>query len=237
MSHSVRRHLNVEIDAYDETIRRWIPGYERMLEEAAAAVAAVSPALVLDLGAGTGALSAALLQHPETARVELIDVDPEVLDQARIRLAGYRDRAMFAIRSFDDPFPECGAIAASLSLHHIATLAAKQDLFARAFAALVPGGVLVNADCTMPAVGAERDALYRYWVDHQVAHGIVETQAWQHFEEWSSEDTYLPLEDELAALAAVGFEARRVWNAGPMGVVVARKPESAPGLKTTTTGC
>jgi len=26
MSHSVRRHLRVEVDAYDEIIRRFIPG-------------------------------------------------------------------------------------------------------------------------------------------------------------------------------------------------------------------
>ena len=56
MSHSVRSHLRLEIDTYDETIRRFIPGYEEGLIRAARVVAGVSPALVLDLGAGTGAL-------------------------------------------------------------------------------------------------------------------------------------------------------------------------------------
>ncbi len=45
----------------------------------------------------------------------------------------------------------------------------------------------------------------------------------QHFEEWAEEDTYLPLDAELAALREIGFEAERVWNDGPVGVVVARK--------------
>lgn len=235
--HSVRQHLRLEIDAYDATIRRWIPGYSRMLEEAARAVAEVAPGLALDLGAGTGALSEAILQHASVEQVELIDVDPEMLDQARGRLSEYCEeggshagsKVRFSLRSFDTPFPECGAIAASLALHHIPSLEQKQALFARAFAALRPGGVLVNADCTMPGTATpeaerEQQRLYQYWADHQVDQGIVEADAWRHFEEWSEEDTYLPLEEELAALRTAGFTADRVWNAGPIGVVVARKP-------------
>ena len=56
MSHSVRRHMRIEIDAYDETIRRYIPGYEAMLAAAAHELSSVGSGLVLDLGGGTGAL-------------------------------------------------------------------------------------------------------------------------------------------------------------------------------------
>jgi hypothetical protein len=34
----------------------------------------------------------------------------------------------------------------------------------------------------------------------------------------------MPLEAALAELTRAGFEAARVWNDGPEGVVVARKP-------------
>ena len=64
MSHTVRRHLRVGADAYDEMIRRFIPGYEAMLEVAARTVANNEPGHVLDLGAGTGALSEAVLGPP-----------------------------------------------------------------------------------------------------------------------------------------------------------------------------
>ena len=101
---------------------------------------------------------------------------------------------------------------------------AKAQLFHRVFEALPPGGVLVNADCCMPDEPVERRALFEYWAAHQMAHGIPEQEAWAHFDEWSKEDTYLPLEDELAALRDVGFEADRIWNAGPIGVVLARRP-------------
>ena len=73
MSHSVRRHLRVAIDEYDTSIRQFIPGYDEMILEAAAAVSRASPTVVLDLGAGTGSLSAALLAHSEVGLVELVD--------------------------------------------------------------------------------------------------------------------------------------------------------------------
>ncbi|MEE2900071.1 MAG: hypothetical protein VX815_16545, partial [Gemmatimonadota bacterium] len=71
MSHSVRKHLGVDIDAYDDQIRRFIPGYEAMLCAAAEAVASVRPGLVLDLGAGTGGLSEVLLREDGVGHVEL----------------------------------------------------------------------------------------------------------------------------------------------------------------------
>jgi tRNA (cmo5U34)-methyltransferase len=224
MAHSVRRHLRIQVGEYDATIRRFIPGYEEMLRQAAASVAAARPRRVLELGAGTGALSEALLKHPEIGAVELLDVDADMLEQARNRLAGYRDRVRFTLRSFDEPFLQCDAIAAALSLHHIPTLDAKAALFARAFDALPPGGVLVNADASMPAEVSEREQMFQYWADHMMARGIEEQRTWRHFAEWSEEDTYLPLEAELDALRAVGFEARCVWQAGPIGVVVATRP-------------
>ena len=76
MSHSVRRHLRVDVDAYDQSIRRFIPAYEEMLEQAASAVAEARPEWVLDLGAGTGALTEALLQRYPHCSVELIVYRP-----------------------------------------------------------------------------------------------------------------------------------------------------------------
>ena len=223
MSHSVRRHLRVDIEAYDASIRRFIPGYEEMLRQAAAAVAAVRPALVLDLGSGTGALAEALLAREEVGAVELIDVDEEMLNQARTRLAAFGPRARFSLRSFDDALPACDAVAASLSLHHIPTLDKKGALFRRAFDALRPGGVLVNADVTMPAADPERARAWRGWADHLVASGIEESQAWKHFDDWSGEDTYFPLDAELEALATAGFRARCAWRQGVSTLVVAEK--------------
>lgn len=230
MPHSVRRHLRVEIDAYDRAIRSFVPGYEDMLRAAAREVGAAAGGAVLELGAGSGAFSEALLERPEVGVVELVDADAEMLGRARVRLARFGDRARFREASFDDPFPPCAAVAASLALHHVPTLERKRALYRRIGAALPPGGVFINADVTMPAAPAARAAAWRRWTAHMAAHGIDAAQARRHFAEWSEEDTYFPLGDELAAMTEAGFAARRVWSDAPISILAGRKPAaSAPG--------
>lgn len=220
MTHSVRRHLRLDIDEYDATIRRFIPGYDEMIATAALAVAQGGPGWALDLGAGTGALAGAVLELTEHATVELLDVDDEMLGRARVRLSRFGPRARFTLGSFDDPLPACDAVMASLALHHVPTLDAKAALFRRAYDALRTGGVLVNADVTMPAIGADRDAAYEAWADHLVSAGMERHEAFDHFAAWATEDTYFPLEAELDALEGAGFEASCAWRRSVSTVVV-----------------
>ena len=224
MSHSVERHLGVASGSYDETIRRFIPGYETMIGTAAEAVAAISPDLALDLGAGTGALSERLLATAPRVVVELWDVDDAMLSVARERLARFGARARLVHRSFDEALPSCDGIMASLALHHVATIERKTELYRRAFAALRPGGVFANADITIPSDPAGTKASYRQWADHLVASGIPEERAWQHFAEWSGEDRYFSLDEELGALRSAGFRAECPWQMGPATVTTAVKP-------------
>ncbi len=223
-SHSVRRHLRIAVDEYDAAIRRFIPGYEEMLEVAARAVRPAAPGSVIDLGAGTGALSEAILDTVDDVDVHLIDVDREMLAQARTRLARFGCRARFKEGSFLEPLPRCSGAVASLSLHHIPTMNAKRELYRRVFEALESGGIFVNADATLPREAAAQEATWRSWADHLISHGIPEVRAFEHFEEWSAEDTYFPLEDELDAVASAGFDAECVWHEVSIAVVLGRKP-------------
>ena len=223
MSHSVRRHLHLEIDTYDETIRKFIPGYDRMLEEVAQAVALIHPERVLDLGAGTGALSEAILEKCGECGVELIDVDDEMLARAEIRLKRFGGRVRLRRQSFHEALPRCDAVAASLALHHVPDLDAKTRLYGRIHEALTPGGVLVNGDATMPDDACRQAADYAAWAAHMVSRGIPEERAYRHFDEWADEDTYLPLERELEAMSRAGFDASRVWSRTPISVLVGRK--------------
>ena len=222
-SHSVRRHLNVAIAAYDRSIRQFIPGYEEGIARAAEVVAAVRPRRVLDLGAGTGALAAAVLATEGVGEVVAIDVDGEMLAQARVRLARFGARAAFREQSFDAALPRCDAVAASLALHHVPTMAGKRALYARIHSALRPGGVFANADVTMPMEADSREAAYERWARHLVASGIEQRRAREHFAEWADEDTYFSLEEELAAMREAGFAAECVWEDRPFSLTVGRK--------------
>src|ERR1700736_4877977 len=93
-THSVKRHLDVDAEGYDVQIRRFIPHYDEMITTGVEVLAALAPAdgHVLDLGGGTGALSAAVLEGLPRARVTVLDVDADMLAEARRRLAKFADR-------------------------------------------------------------------------------------------------------------------------------------------------
>ena len=223
MSHSVRQHLQLDVEAYDASIRIFIPGYEAMLERAAKEIVRVKPERILDLGAGTGALAEAILERRQAGVVELVDVDDEMLRRAESRLRRFGDRVRLRKQSFNDPLPNCDAVAASLSLHHVADMDAKTALYGRIAQALRPGGVFVNADATMPEADPDRAADYAAWAAHMAACGVDEAQAYRHFDKWSDEDTYFPLDRELRAMREAGFDAECVWRRTPSTVLVGHK--------------
>ena len=215
MSHVVRKHLGLESDAYDAAIRTFIPGYAEALTRAASEIAGVRPILVLDLGTGTGALAEALLAHNRVGAVEALDIDPEMLAQARLRLTRFGTRARVRRGSFEAPLPPCDAVATSLALHHMPTMARKRTLYARIYRALRPGGVFVNADVAISAHPVAREETYRRWVTHLGSCGIDEQRAYAHFDAWAAEDTYFPVDDELAAMRDATFQAECLWQDPP----------------------
>jgi tRNA (cmo5U34)-methyltransferase len=224
VAHSVKRHLDVDADAYDVAIRRFIPYYDEMLATGVELLAALAPpaAHVLDLGGGTGALSAAVLGELPEARVTVLDVDRAMLGEARRRLGRFGDRVEFREGSFLDPLPAADAVMASLALHHVHDLDAKTNVYRAIHAALAPGGVFVNLDAAItegPRLGA---LIFRRWAAGMAEHGISEAEAREHFAAWADEDRYFPLDEELAALRRAGFaEVECFWRRGSSAVCCA----------------
>jgi tRNA (cmo5U34)-methyltransferase len=221
MAHSVKRHLDVEADAYDVQIRRLIPHYDDMLATGVELLAMLAPpgAHVLDLGGGTGALSGAVLGGLPHARVTVLDVDGAMLDEARRRLAPFGDRVEFREASFLDPLPAADAVVASLALHHVHDLGAKTDLYRAIHAALAPGGVFLNLDAAITRDPRLNSLTFDRWAADMAEQGIIEAEARGHFAAWAGEDRYFPLDDELAALRRAGFaEVECFWRRGAMAI-------------------
>ncbi len=219
--HRVASHLGVEAADYDRQIRRFIPGYEEMIGEVVALLADVLPAnpLVVDLGAGTGALAGAILDGIPRARAVTIDIDPAMVEAASARLAPHRERVELRRSSFDDAIPACDAVVASLALHHVADVRAKRALYMRIHAALDPGGLFLSADAVVYPAGPEHARMFRVWSAGMGTHGIGRGEADALFAQWSQEDTYHPLATELSLLADAGFARPECfWRKGPIAV-------------------
>jgi tRNA (cmo5U34)-methyltransferase len=225
VSHSVQKHLAVSAAAFDVEIRRFVPFYDVMLDTLVEALADLLPAAaprVLDLGAGTGALSARVAARLPDATITLLDADAAMLAEAEARLAAQRERVTLVRGSFFEPLPQCDAVVASLSLHHVRDLDAKRALYANIHRALAPGGVLLDADAAIPSAPALAGRARRRWAAHLVANGDTEAQAYARFADWAKEDRLFGIDEELAALREAGFAGVDVlFRSGPSRVIAA----------------
>jgi tRNA (cmo5U34)-methyltransferase len=224
--HRVAGHLGVQPDEYDRTIRTFIPHYDRMLDTIVHWLAANVPAdgLVVDLGAGTGALSAAILDGLPRVRVRLVDVDPSMLEAAAARCAAHAGRIELRRGRFEDELPRCDAVVATLALHHVPEHDDKRALYRAIHAALEPGGLLAVGDLLIHPDGPERRQMLRDWHAHMARHGITGEEAEAHFAQWAEEDFYVGLTDELALIAAAGFARPDCfWREGGIAVYGAFK--------------
>ncbi len=222
--HSVERHLGLKIEDYDREIRRLVPHYDELVSEGTSLLTRlVAPdAHILDLGCGTGRMSAAILAALPQARLTLLDVDPKILERARSRFAATSvdaQRLHFMHGSFLDPLPASDAIVASLSLHHVADLAQKTRVYRAVHDALPEGGLFLVLDATVSEEPRLSAATLDRWAEWMVAEGIDPSTARQHFAHWSRDERYIPLADELSALATAGFARPECfWRKGPVAV-------------------
>lgn len=221
----VAEHLKIRIDDYDLRIRTFVPDYEEMqrrVAEMLRLLGAASPDVV-DLGTGTGALALRCLEVAPGARIVGIDDDPAMLELARARVAGQGDVELVRGDFLLTPPPPADAIVACISLHHIGAPEAKQAFYARCADALRPGGVLVSADF-YPAREARLASLQRgAWLEH-LERTYPRADAEAYLAAWAEEDTYFPLEDELAWLRGAGLHPEIVWREDGFAVLAGMKP-------------
>jgi SAM-dependent methyltransferase len=217
-------HLGIQLRDYDARIRTFIPRYEEMLDVAAAALKALDgrAPLVLDLGVGSGALAARCVAAAAGARIVGVDSDEDMLALARKRLGGRLTAVSGDFLS--TPLPQCDVVTASFALHHVPTRRRKAVMYARCFAALRPGGLLVNADCCLasnPRLQALDRAAWRAHLQRRYSR----TRAERFLRAWAQEDVYFRFEDEINLLQAAGFTVDVPWRRDGFAVIVGAKPE------------
>jgi tRNA (cmo5U34)-methyltransferase len=205
--HRVASHLGVAADDYDRTIRTFIPNYELMIAKVVHWLDGHVPpgGLVVDLGAGTGGLSATILDALPEVRVQLVDADPNMLEVAAMRCFAHSGRYELRHARFEDQLPRCHAVVASLALHHVATHAEKRELYRSILTALEPAGLVVVADALVHPDGPARRRMVDDLYAHMERNGISAAEADAHLAQWAEEDFYVSLTDELTLIAGAGF--------------------------------
>ena len=95
-------------------------------------------------------------------------------------------------------------------------------VFRKAFRALAPGGLLVDADCVTATSRRLQTRDMAAWRAHLAAtHGPA--GATRFLRAWAGEDTYFSLEQETRLLRDAGFEVDVPWRRGSFAVIAAAK--------------
>ena len=132
---------------YDSERRRLVPCFDDFYGTVAELVVRCCPQSprILDLGAGTGLLTAAIVDRVPAAQIHLLDASAEMLARAETRLADRHPQVHVQSLSADLPGGPFDAVVSALAIHHLDD-AGKRDLYARILKALAPGGLFINAE-------------------------------------------------------------------------------------------
>ncbi len=215
---ALMRWLEAAPERYDVGMRVITLGRVGALHQAVAEAAAPKPGgRVLEIGCGTGAVTARLVERG--AEVTALDQNPEMMDRARERL----ERAQGSVTWLESTASEIDALAAgafdavviSLALSEMSA-GERRYVLSQAARRLVRGGVLAVADEVRPARSWQR-------VLFALLRGPQALLGWL-----LAGSVSRPVPDLAGEVCAAGFDVRaeRRWLFGSLALVAA---EPAPG--------
>ena len=194
---------------YDVSRRQLIPCFDQfyatVLDLLDKSASKASPFCVVDLGAGTGLMSAMILERFPHAHLTLVDAAQNMLDIARDRLRSDLHRVDFVHADFlgcSLPGPYA-AVVSALAIHHLSHKD-KRVLFEQIFATLRPSGCFINAE-QVRGPTEEIEKTYRETWLRQVRENQVSEEALSAALGRMEHDIPAPLADQLEWLTAAGF--------------------------------
>lgn len=195
-------------EGYDRARRQLVPGFDEFYGAVLKAMpfGVREDIRVLDLGAGTGLLSAMVTERFPRSRVTLVDISVEMLRVARRRLASGNRHFGFNVMDYArKPLPRgYDVVVSALSIHHL-TDGDKRELFRRIRDSLVDGGVFVNGDQVLGETPQVEETYQEWWLERVRAAGVGEGDLAAALQRMRA-DRNATLKTQLGWMEEAGFE-------------------------------
>lgn len=222
-------HIKKAFDAvateYDAQREHVIPDMRNYYGAAVWAATCPLPApAILDMGAGTGLLSALLLERYPAADITLLDLSEKMLAVAQARFSGKRN---VRFRTGDYAQADLGGpydlVCSALSIHHLEP-GDKRRLFERVYRVLSPGGIFVNADQSEGETPYFEQRYLAYWNEFLTNGPLSADEHAEILKRRNTLDKNEKLSVQLAWLRGAGFsDVDVVYRNRTFIVTVARK--------------
>ncbi len=207
MAEPVHSLFDRTAETYDRARRRLIPCFDELYRAAVDALPfdREDDIAVLDLGAGTGLLSAFVAYAYPRARITMVDAAEQMLVQARERFAMGGDRFRFEIADYGEGriTGRYDAILSALSLNHLPD-EKKRMIVEQSYAALTSGGIFVNADRVLAETPELESRLHQAWIRRARELGVNEHDLRQALQRMEL-DCAATVVEQLEWLRAAGF--------------------------------
>ena len=213
-SPELRRAFDREAPTYDRTALASMPGYSALHRALVYGIPFLPTRefRVLELGVGTGTLSALLLREFPHAHLTGVDLSPRMIARARTKLRPFRTRVeLRPVDLGEFPLGAYDAVISALAIHHL-TDGAKWRLFRRVRRCLPSGGYFGDADDHLPE-DATFDNRYAQIASRGTASGAASGRWTLPQEVWHEHEKFdhpCTVPTEMAQLQRAGF--RHVGN-------------------------
>ncbi len=202
---AVREQFEQRAFDYDGLIPRLIPRYREQHDLILQLIPFETNAniKVLDLGAGTGILSALIFQTFPQANVAAFDMAENMLKICQTNLSAFGKRLTLQQGNFaeDDFGSGYDLVVSGLAIHHLDS-GGKQTLFKKLFHSMNPGGILLIRDIVTGATPRLTEQYEQLWRQYMKASG-EDDAAW--FQNYLKEDIPSSVEEQTKWLAEAGF--------------------------------
>ncbi|MFX4262318.1 class I SAM-dependent methyltransferase [Pelotomaculum propionicicum] len=171
---------------------------------------------ILDLGAGTGNLSRAILEKIKSVHMTLMDYSQNMLDEVPKVLAEYRGRYRIVNADFmehDFGQRNYAAVISSFAIHHCRGDSEYLNLYRKIYGCLVKPGIFVCCDIVAGDNQSLSERNEREWVSYLQDQNFSEQEINRLLSNYRIEDSPVSVRKHIEFLVQAGFDtADVIWK-------------------------